>query len=136
MAAESADGVPLELLGLVSPLPAGGGPLPGDIIEHQGHVVGHAAVLLADRGVLLVGDMLSDVLVPIFDPRQSDRVGTYVAALDRLQEAARQADVVVPGHGSVAKGPQVAARFATDRAYIDALRRGEQPADERWGPRG
>ena len=52
MAAESASGIPLELFGLVAPLPADGGPVPGEIIEHQAHAVGHAAVLLADRGVL------------------------------------------------------------------------------------
>jgi glyoxylase-like metal-dependent hydrolase (beta-lactamase superfamily II) len=136
MAAESAEGIPLELLGLLTPLPADSGPLPGDIIEHQAHAVGHAAILLADRGVLLAGDMLSDILVPILDRRQSDQVGAYETALDRLEEAVRHVDVVIPGHGSVAEGLEVAARFAADRAYIDALRRGEEPVDERWGPRG
>jgi hypothetical protein len=31
----------------------------------------------------------------------------------------------------VAQGPEVAARLAADRAYIDALRRGVEPADPR-----
>ena len=131
MAAESASGIPLELIALVTPLPADGGPVPGEIIEHQAHAVGHAAVLLADRGVLLAGDMLSDVLIPLFDPRRPDQVGAYETALDRLGEAARHVDVVVPGHGAVAEGPEVAARLAADRAYIDALRRGEEPVDAR-----
>src|SRR6476660_580987 len=69
MAAESAAGIPLQLIGLVAQLPADGGPLPGEIIEHQAHAVGHAAILLADRGVLLAGDMLSEVLIPLFDFR-------------------------------------------------------------------
>jgi glyoxylase-like metal-dependent hydrolase (beta-lactamase superfamily II) len=136
MAAESASGIPLELLGLVTPLPADGGGVPGEIIEHQAHAVGHAAVLLADRGVLLAGDMLSDVLIPLLDPRRPDQLGVYAAALDRLGEAAEHVDVVVPGHGAVAKGPEVVARLATDHGYIAALRRGEQPTDARWGPRG
>src|SRR4051812_44219752 len=76
MAAESATGIPLELVALLTPLPADGGPVPGEIIEHQAHAVGHAAVLLADRGVLLAGDMLSDVLIPLLDPRQSDQLDT------------------------------------------------------------
>ncbi|HEY2790757.1 MAG TPA: MBL fold metallo-hydrolase, partial [Micromonosporaceae bacterium] len=136
-AAESAEGIPLELLGLVTPLPADGVGLPGEIIEHQAHAVGHAAVLLADRGVLLVGDMLSDVLVPIFDRNSSDPVGIYQASLDRLAEAAAHADVVIPGHGAVAVGgAEVAARFAADRAFIEAQQRGEEPDDERFGPRG
>ena len=134
MAAESASGIPLDLVALVTPLPADGGPVPGEIIEHQAHAVGHAAVLLADRGVLLAGDMLSDVLIPLFDSRQTDQVGAYEAALDRLGEAAGHVDVVVPGHGAVAEGPEVAARLAADHAYIDALRRGEDPVDARLGP--
>jgi len=136
MAAESASGIPLELIGLVTPLPADGGGVPGEIVEHEAHAVGHAAVLLADRGVLLAGDMLSDVLIPLLDPRRPDQVGAYESALERLGEAARHVDVLVPGHGAVAEGPEVAARFAADRAYIDALRRGEEPVDARWGPRG
>jgi glyoxylase-like metal-dependent hydrolase (beta-lactamase superfamily II) len=131
MAAESASGIPLELIALVTPLPADGDPVPGEIIEHQAHAVGHAAILLADRGVLLAGDMLSDVLIPLLDSRQDDQVGAYETALARLGEAAGHVDVVVPGHGTVAEGPEVAARLATDRAYIDALRRGEDRADAR-----
>jgi glyoxylase-like metal-dependent hydrolase (beta-lactamase superfamily II) len=133
MAAESASGIPLELVALVTPLPADGGPVPGEIIEHQAHAVGHAAVLLADHGVLLAGDMLSDVLIPLLDFRQDDQVGAYETALDRLDEAASDVAVVVPGHGAVAEGPEVAARVAADRAYVEALRRGEEPVDARLG---
>ena len=84
MAAESASGIPLELFGLVTPLPADGGPVPGEIVEHQAHAVGHAAVLLADRGVLLAGDMLSDVLIPLLD-RSPTRSG------GRLRDGTRPA---------------------------------------------
>jgi glyoxylase-like metal-dependent hydrolase (beta-lactamase superfamily II) len=131
MAAESASGIPLELIGLVTPLPVDGGPVPGEIVEHEAHAVGHAAVLLADRGVLLAGDMLSDVLIPLLNPRGLDQLSTYEAALDRLGEAARHIDVLVPGHGAVAEGPEVAARLAADHAYTEALRRGEEPVDVR-----
>jgi glyoxylase-like metal-dependent hydrolase (beta-lactamase superfamily II) len=131
MAAETAEDIPLELVARVTPLPADAGPLPGEMIEHHAHAVGHAAILLADRGVLLAGDMLSDVLIPLFDFRQTDQVGAYDTALDRLEEAVRRVDVVVCGHGSVAEGPEVTARLAADRAYIDALRRGEEPDDAR-----
>jgi glyoxylase-like metal-dependent hydrolase (beta-lactamase superfamily II) len=132
MAAESATGIPLELIGLLTPLPADGAQVPpGEILEHQAHAVGHAAILLAERGVLIAGDMLSDVLIPLLDPRQSGQVDTYEKALDRLGEAARHVDVVVPGHGAVAQGPEVAARLAADHAYLDALRRGQEPVDAR-----
>jgi glyoxylase-like metal-dependent hydrolase (beta-lactamase superfamily II) len=135
MAAESASGVPLELIALVTPLPAEGA-VPGEIIEHQAHAVGHAAVLLADRGVLLAGDMLSDVLIPLLDANRADQLDAYETALDRLGEAANDVDVLVPGHGAVAKGSEVAARLAADRGYVDALRRGEDPTDARLGPGG
>ena len=131
MAAESASGVPLELIGLLTPLPADGAPLPGALVEHEAHAVGHAAMLLEDRGVLVAGDMLSDVLIPMLDPRRPGQVGAYATALDRLADAARHVDVVVPGHGAVAEGAEVAARFAADRAYLDALRSGEEPVDAR-----
>src|SRR5262249_7649765 len=131
MAAESASGIPLELVGLLTPLPGEGGPVPGEIVEHEAPAIGHAAVLLADRGVLLAGDMLSDVLIPLFDPRRSDQVAAYETALDRLGEAARHVDVLVPGHGAVARGPEVAARPAADPSRIHALRRGEEPVDAR-----
>lgn len=131
MAAASASGIPLELVGLLTALPADGGPVPGEILEHEAHAVGHAAILLADRGVLIAGDMLSDRLVPLLDPRRPDQVGAFEVALDRLDEAARHVDVLVPGHGAVAEGPEVTARLAADRAYVEALRRGHEPVDAR-----
>ena len=78
--------------------------------------------------------MLSDILIPLLDARCPDQVSAYETALDRLGEAARHVDVLVPAHGAVAEGPEVAARVAADRAYIDALRRGEDPVDARLGP--
>ena len=131
MAAESAAGIPLELIGLLTPLPADGGSVPGEIIEHDAHAVGHAAVLLKDRGVLIAGDMLSDVLIPLLDPRRPDQLSAYETALDRLHRAARHFTVLIPGHGSVTTGREVAARFAADHSYIDALRQGEDPPDPR-----
>ena len=57
---------------------ADGGAVPGEIVEHQAHAVGHAAV---------------------------------------------------------AEGPEVAAHFAADLAYLDALRRGEDAVDARRSAR-
>ena len=128
---EGGSDIPLDLIALVSPLPVDGGPVPGEIVEHEAHAVGHAAVLLADRGVLLAGDLCSDVLIPLLDARRPGQVEAFETALDRLGEAAGQVDVLIPGHGAVAEGPEVAARVAADRAYVDALRRGEEPVDAR-----
>jgi hypothetical protein len=68
------------------------------------------------------------------DSHRPGQLGAYTVALDLLSEAAGRAEVVIPGHGAVAEGPEVAARLAADRAYIDALRRGDEPLDARLGP--
>src|SRR5688500_14961324 len=62
---EYAEEIPMELLGLLTGLPAGPARIPWDgpevrIIEHQAHAPGHAALLIEERGVLVAGDMLSD----------------------------------------------------------------------------
>jgi glyoxylase-like metal-dependent hydrolase (beta-lactamase superfamily II) len=75
--------------------------------------------------------MLSDVLIPLLDPRRPGQVAAYETSLDLLEKAASDVDVLVPGHGAVAKGAEISARLSADRAYIDALRRGEEPVDAR-----
>jgi glyoxylase-like metal-dependent hydrolase (beta-lactamase superfamily II) len=134
--------IPLDLLGLITGLPAGATRIPWDgpevrIIEHQAHAPGHAALLIGDRGVLVAGDMLSDVLIPMLDLNgAADPVADYLGALRLLEEAAGDADVVVPGHGSAGRAGQVRARIDQDRAYLHALRDALVPSDPRVGPPG
>ena len=140
LAAEQAPGVPLELVGLVEQLPAGAVevPWPGPaalLVEHEAHAPGHAAVVLPASGVVLAADMLSDVEIPLLDPRLPDQVGAYVQALERLAGALTpEISTLVPGHGSIAHGDEIGARLAMDRAYIEMLRRGEIPSDPRLAP--
>jgi glyoxylase-like metal-dependent hydrolase (beta-lactamase superfamily II) len=132
--------VPLDLMGLITGLPAGTAQIPWDgpgvrIIEHQAHAPGHAALLIGDRGVLVAGDMLSDVLIPIFDLNgAADPAGDYLAALRLLEGAAGDVDVLVPGHGSAGGADQVHARIDQDRAYVHAMRDAQVPDDPRVGP--
>lgn len=135
---EAADDLPLDGFGLITGLPEGTTRLPWDgpgirIIEHDGHARGHAALLVEDRGVLVAGDMLSDVLVPLLDVARADPIGDYLAGLDRLEQVARDIEVVIPGHGSVGGADDVLARIEQDRAYVLALRAGEEPDDPRIG---
>jgi glyoxylase-like metal-dependent hydrolase (beta-lactamase superfamily II) len=130
-AAEDAVGVEPDQVAVITALGSYGGSVPFDLIPHNAHAPGHAAVLVADRGVLLAGDMLSDVLIPMLDPRRSGQLAAYEAALDRFGQLIDRVEVLVPGHGSVARGPEVAARLEQDRAYIGSLRRSEQTADVR-----
>ena len=129
-----------ELFGLITGLPAETARIPWDgpqvrIVEHQAHAPGHAALLIEERGVLVAGDMLSDVLIPMLDlDGTADPVEDYLAALRLLEGAAGDVDVVVPGHGSIGGADQVRARIDQDRAYVHALRDARDPGDPRVGP--
>jgi glyoxylase-like metal-dependent hydrolase (beta-lactamase superfamily II) len=105
------------------------------IAGHQAHAPGHAALLIEERGVLVAGDMLSDVLIPLLDLNgTADPIENYLAALRLLEGAAGDADVLVPGHGSIGGADQVHARIDQDRAYVHALRDAHAPSDPRIGP--
>ena len=114
-----AEQVPLDLLGLITGLPAEMAQIPWDgphvrIIEHQAHAPGHAALLIEERGVLVAGDMLSDVLIPMLDLNgTADPIEDYLAAL-RLLEGAAGEDVGAvqlqkwrggAGHGAAQAAP-------------------------------
>ena len=132
--------VPLDLLGLITGLPAEMAQIPWDgpgvrIVEHQAHAQGHAALLIEERGVLVAGDMLSDVLIPMLNLSDTaDPIEDYLAALRLLEGVAGDVDVLIPGHGSVGGADQVRARIEQDRAYVHALRDGGVPDDPRVGP--
>ncbi|TDB88245.1 MBL fold metallo-hydrolase, partial [Actinomadura sp. 7K534] len=138
---EIADETPLELFGLITDLPAETAQIPWDgpkarIIEHPAHSPGHAALLIEERGVLVAGDMLSDVFIPMLnDPDgTNDPIEEYLVGLRLLEEAADDAEVLIPGHGSVAQADQIRTRIDQDRAYVHALRDAEPPNDPRLGP--
>jgi glyoxylase-like metal-dependent hydrolase (beta-lactamase superfamily II) len=140
MPAEIADDVPLDLFGVITGLPAGTTHIPWDgpqirVIEHRAHAPGHAALLIEDRGVLVAGDMLSDVLIPMLDVHgAADPIEEYFAALQLFDDVADGAEVVVPGHGSVGGADDLRARIDQDQAYVQALRDGGDVTDPRIGP--
>ena len=132
--------VPLDLLGLITGLPADTARIPWDgpevrIIEHQAHAPGHASLVIEERGVLVGGDMLSDVLIPLLDLNgTADPIEDHLAALRLLEGVAGDVDVFVPGHGSVGGADQVRARIDQDRGYLQALRDADELSDPRLGP--
>ncbi|MFG3214254.1 MBL fold metallo-hydrolase [Streptomyces tendae] len=134
---EIADETPLELFGLIVGLPAGAELIPWNgpevrVIEHPAHAPGHAALLVEDRGVLVAGDMLSDLFVPMLDDTEHP-VEDYLTGLRLLEKVADDVEVLVPGHGSVALADQVRMRIDQDREYLHALRDGRDPDDPRLG---
>jgi glyoxylase-like metal-dependent hydrolase (beta-lactamase superfamily II) len=137
---EIADEVPLDLFGLITSLPAGTAQVPWDgpevrMIEHPGHAQGHAALLIEERGVLVAGDMLSDILMPFPDLGAANPIEDYLVGLRLLEGVADDVDVLIPGHGAIGGADQVRARIERDRAYVHALRDGHAPDDQRIGPK-
>lgn len=126
------------LTAALRPLPADAGTVPwagppAVVVEHSGHCPGHGALVLPGAGVLLAGDMLSDLEIPLLDVAAADPVEDYRRGLDRLEAACarHQVHTVVPGHGRVGGAAELARRFAADRAYLDAVAAGAPPDDRR-----
>jgi glyoxylase-like metal-dependent hydrolase (beta-lactamase superfamily II) len=135
---EHADEIPMELLGLVTALPAGAERIPWDgptvrVLEHRAHAPGHAALLIEDSGVLVAGDMVSDILMPFLDLQAHHPIEDYLAALQLYESLADDVRCVVPGHGSVGEGDQLRERLRLDRAYVLTARDGGDFDDPRIG---
>jgi glyoxylase-like metal-dependent hydrolase (beta-lactamase superfamily II) len=121
------------LLGRLTPLAEAAIPWDGPtarLIVHDGHAPGHGAVFLPGPGVLVAGDMCSDVEIPLLDLAARDPLGDYRTGLERLAAVAgvRQ---VVPGHGHPGDADEFRRRLAADAAYLDALALGQPFGDSR-----
>lgn len=90
----------------------------------DGHTADGTAILAPFCGVLVCGDYLSDVELPVLG--QGGSPGAYRSTLARLAPLVERAETVVPGHGSP-QGRDAALRLLDeDLAYLDALERGEE----------
>ena len=103
------------------------------VVAHAGHAPGHAALFVAGLGLLLAGDMCSDVEIPLLDLTSADPVGDYRTGLDALGSLGGVA-FVVPGHGHPYPGAWLRARLDADRRYLDDLEAGKPLADPRGEP--
>ena len=92
----------------------------------DGHTADGMAVWVPWARVLVAGDYLSPVEIPMLSA--GGNVAAYIATLNRLEPLVEQADHVVPGHGGPVDGTQALAILREDRAYLEALARGEDPA--------
>jgi glyoxylase-like metal-dependent hydrolase (beta-lactamase superfamily II) len=100
------------------------------VYRHDAHAPGHGAVFLPGTGVLLAGDMCSDIEVPLLDLDADDPFGHYRAGLGMLA-AVPGVRLAVPGHGGVAADREFRRRVAVDLAYLDAVEAGTDIADAR-----
>jgi glyoxylase-like metal-dependent hydrolase (beta-lactamase superfamily II) len=130
---QSAPGSDLELLGKVQALDAPAIPWDGPearLIVHDGHAPGHGAVFLPDSGVLLAGDMCSDIEIPLLDTVATDPLGDYRTGVKRLA-AVSGVRHVVPGHGHIGNAAELRRRLDLDTAYLDAVSAGRPYQDPR-----
>jgi glyoxylase-like metal-dependent hydrolase (beta-lactamase superfamily II) len=98
-----------------------------ECIEHDAHSPAHIAVFLRDCGVLVAGDMLGDVELPM--PEDDESLEHYAAGLEALSDAVRGARWLIPGHGTVTTKPR--ARYDADMRYLDDLLAGRPSGDPR-----
>jgi glyoxylase-like metal-dependent hydrolase (beta-lactamase superfamily II) len=92
----------------------------------DGHTADGMAVWVPWARVLVAGDYLSPVEIPMLSA--GGGVAAYIATLNRLEPLVEQADHVVPGHGGPIDGARALAILREDRAYLEALQRGEDAA--------
>ena len=85
---------------------------------HDAHAPHHLALELPDLGVLIAGDMLSDVELPMPDDADADLV-LYHLGLAALEAVVRRSRVLIPGHGGVSERP--VERWTADQRYLDDL---------------
>lgn len=110
-------------------------PVPGvlELGEHEielhpadGHTADGTALLAPWLGVLIAGDYLSDVEIPMISPGGS--LADYQATLARLAPLVERAETVVPGHGSALPRDTALKVLEEDAAYLDALAAGQEKA--------
>lgn len=115
-------------LGQVQALPVPGSVELGerelDLHPAEGHTPDGMAIFDRERGVLVVGDYLSDVEIPWI--HEGGSVADYRATLARLAPLVEQAATVVPGHGAVHERETALRLLDEDVDYLDALERGEE----------
>jgi glyoxylase-like metal-dependent hydrolase (beta-lactamase superfamily II) len=107
---------PLDL-GEVRPLPPAGGTF--ELIEASGHTADGTALWLPWARVLVCGDYLSPVEIPMLSGGGS--LEAYMETLDRLLPLLDQADTVIPGHGSPLSRMQALEIREADLAYLERL---------------
>ncbi len=92
-----------------------------EIHPAEGHTADGAAFLLPWLGVLVCGDYLSPVEIPMISEGGSP--AAYQATLERLAELVGRAQTVVPGHGAPIAPARALELLEQDATYLEALAR-------------
>lgn len=110
-------------LGSVQALPVPGvcglGAAELDLHPAGGHTAEGMAVVVPWAGVLIAGDYLSAVEIPLLG--RGGSVAEYRATLERLRGLIPNAEHVVPGHGPVLSGARALQLLEADSDYLARL---------------
>jgi glyoxylase-like metal-dependent hydrolase (beta-lactamase superfamily II) len=110
-------------LGQVQALPVPGhvgiGERELEVHPAEGHTADGMAIWVPWARVLLCGDYLSPVEIPMISEGGSR--DAYLATLRRLEPLVERAATVVPGHGEPMDSARALAILREDRAYLDGL---------------
>ncbi|MEO6858698.1 MAG: MBL fold metallo-hydrolase [Solirubrobacteraceae bacterium] len=90
-----------------------------ELFEATGHTADGVAYWLSWLGILVCGDYLSPVEIPMLSA--GGGVEAYRATLGRLGDLLPQAHWVIPGHGDPITGERAGEILAEDLAYLDQL---------------
>ncbi|MSX02686.1 MAG: MBL fold metallo-hydrolase [Actinobacteria bacterium] len=85
----------------------------------EGHTKDGMAIVVPWAGVLICGDYLSPVEIPMISDGGSR--SAYRATLERLRPLVESAEWVVPGHGAAIDGSRALAILGEDLAYLESL---------------
>jgi hydroxyacylglutathione hydrolase len=91
-----------------------------DLYPTGGHTADGMAIYVPWARVLIVGDHLSPVEIPMISPGGS--IDAYLATLDRLEPLVARAEAIVPGHGEPLDSERALAILREDRTYLTQLR--------------
>ncbi|HEX2103414.1 MAG TPA: MBL fold metallo-hydrolase [Solirubrobacteraceae bacterium] len=108
-----------QLQPLALPTHLGIGDAELDLLPADGHTEDGMAIWAPWARVLVCGDYLSPVEIPMLGERGGR--DAYLATLERLRPYVEQADFVVPGHGTPLEGSRALAILREDIAYLEAL---------------
>ena len=96
-----------------------------EVYPADGHTRDGVAFWVPWAEVLICGDYLSPVEIPMISADSGGSLEAYRETLFRLSPLVNRAATVVPGHGAPLTGERALEILAEDLAYLDALAAGE-----------
>ncbi|MGC9221978.1 MAG: MBL fold metallo-hydrolase [Solirubrobacteraceae bacterium] len=107
---------------------AGGAPTPSEVevLAAGGHTGDGVAYWIPWASVLVCGDYLSPVEIPMVSGESGGSFSAYLETLERFEPLLKLAEAVVPGHGAPLSRDRALEIFGEDLAYVRAGSEGQQ----------